>query len=70
MRRNSTVEHIHGEFGKANLTLQDFKDHEMGKDRGRFALAQLATARFNYSSENRKYIRLDQLQTMKAVCSR
>ena len=65
----STIEQIHGDQGKANLTLQDYKDHQDATGRGRFSMAALANSRLNYASENKQYHRLDQLQTLKAVAS-
>ena len=37
----STIEQIHGDQGKANLTLQDYKDHQDATGRGRFSMAAL-----------------------------
>lgn len=61
------IARLHGRSSVATNSIKDWQQYESGSGRGRFSIAQLASARISLCSENSGAFKLDNLESLKAA---
>jgi putative DNA primase/helicase len=64
---NLAVARLLGSSTVATVSLSDWRQYDKGEGRGRFAVAQLVGAKIAQSSETSGFVKLDELQGLKAA---
>lgn len=59
------IARLHGRSSVATNSIKDWQQYESGSGRGRFSIAQLASARISLCSENSGAFKLDNLESLK-----